>query len=169
MRCCGLPNFPSARPFGCLFRGPASLKQRLQDRPTPKSQRLATCSWRNNRVSAVIRRPHKRPLWGGNTTDACLARLLSSFCTVSFCSVCLSHSGMKIHECVQGHVYRLRMHHDGSRLCVISSSSYCPPPHECKNKHIQSHPCVCRRFGRSQLDCECVCGLSMYVCVLHGR
>lgn len=51
----------------------------------------------------------------------------SSFVSSRSVLFCLSHSGMKIHECVQGHVDKLRMHHDGSGLCVISY--YCYPHH----------------------------------------
>ncbi len=52
--------------------------------------------------------------------DWCLPLLVFSSLYRLVLFVCLSDSGMKIHECVQGHVYKLRMHHDGSRLCVIS-------------------------------------------------
>lgn len=37
---------------------------------------------------------------------------------------------MKTHECVQGHVHKLRMHRDGSGLCVMS--------YDCFSNHMNA-------------------------------
>lgn len=63
---------------------------------------------------------------------------------------------MKIHECFQGHVPNLRMHRDGSGLCVMSY--YCFSNHMNATTSSLIRVFVTDSEDPSQLDlCACAC------------
>lgn len=109
----GLPNVSL---FLFCFGGFPSLKQSFHDRTTPENNNLTSAP---GGITSLCGYSHLQASSLGWEHDWCLPCSSIPSC-VSSRSVCLFLSGMKYHECIQGHAHKLRMHHGGSRLCVIS-------------------------------------------------